>query len=167
MLSHVSLVLQECIVDDEIDMDEAAQVCLLNTLQPGGSLVAAGRKGKERKEKPRGTREWKGKEHRVTDRNGKERKKSRRWKTRKGKEGTGNATCASHRVYLAFAQALLPFAILLCRRRSAASQLRCIGRVAGRGEADEVLSLLLGRGGMGPLSLVSQRKRRSCGRLDF
>lgn len=33
---------EECIVDDEIDMDEAAQVCLLNTLQPGGSLVAAG-----------------------------------------------------------------------------------------------------------------------------
>lgn len=29
-------------MDDEIDMDEAAQVCLLNTLQPGGSLVAAG-----------------------------------------------------------------------------------------------------------------------------
>lgn len=31
-------------MDDEIDMDEAAQVCLLNTLQPGGSLVAAGKK---------------------------------------------------------------------------------------------------------------------------
>ena len=30
-------------MDDEIDMDEAAQVCLLNTLQPGGSLVAAGK----------------------------------------------------------------------------------------------------------------------------
>jgi len=35
--------MQECIVDDEVDMDEAAQVCLLNTLQPGGSLVAAGK----------------------------------------------------------------------------------------------------------------------------
>lgn len=34
---------QECIVDDDADMDEASQVCLLNTLQPGGSLVAAGK----------------------------------------------------------------------------------------------------------------------------
>ncbi|CAM9754119.1 unnamed protein product [Ectocarpus fasciculatus] len=33
---------EECIVDDDADMDEASQVCLLNTLQPGGSLVAAG-----------------------------------------------------------------------------------------------------------------------------
>ncbi|CAM9570482.1 unnamed protein product [Choristocarpus tenellus] len=32
---------EECIVDDDMDMDEAAQMCLLNTLQPGGSLVAA------------------------------------------------------------------------------------------------------------------------------
>lgn len=33
---------EECIVEDDMDMDEAAQLCLLNTLQPGGSLVAAG-----------------------------------------------------------------------------------------------------------------------------
>ncbi|CAM9566733.1 unnamed protein product [Discosporangium mesarthrocarpum] len=32
---------EECIVDDNMDMDEAAQMCLLNTLQPGGSLIAA------------------------------------------------------------------------------------------------------------------------------
>ncbi|CAM9239301.1 unnamed protein product, partial [Phaeothamnion confervicola] len=33
---------EECLVDDEMDLDSAAEMCLLNTLQPGENLKAAG-----------------------------------------------------------------------------------------------------------------------------
>lgn len=31
-------------MDDDVTIDEAAELCLLNTLQPGDNLVAAGKK---------------------------------------------------------------------------------------------------------------------------